>query len=197
MEDHDDDRGTTQAEPDRKHASHTTGSERDLQRSWHRARLRRRGSTNVAAHCEPHADEAGEARHHTTGDECQRAGRAGRARAESLDAARLQDLRRSDKHNDRQRHQDDRDGFELTLEVRHRALLDRGSNLLHFRGSRVGGEDALHQEKPNSDRKQCGRGRADEDNPFTSVQRELLVATLGGQYCRHGQCSLNIWGLDW
>ena len=153
--------------------------------------LGRRRGAHVAAHREAHADEAGEARQEAAEDE--------RAGAEQTrlhvgqrdvpghvrEAVGLH-LRRGDEHDDRQRHQDDADGLELPLQVRHRALLDRLGDLLHLLGALVGGEHASHQEEADPEREQRGRDGGQQDQPLTSVQVEGLIAALGGQnYVRH------------
>ena len=89
---------------------------------------------------------------------------------------------RREEHDDRERHEDDGDRLELTLQVRQRAFLDRLGDLDHLRRAFVLGEHALHQDEADTEREQRGQRRTDEDEPLTSVEVERLVAAFGSQY---------------
>ena len=64
--------------PDREHAGHAAGAERDLEGVGQRVALGRGGRAHVAAGGEGHADVAGEAGQEAAGDEGERCGQAGR-----------------------------------------------------------------------------------------------------------------------
>ena len=117
LEGHDDQRRPEQTEANGEHSGDSTGSEGDLQGRGKRSGLGRGSSSNVAAHREAHADEAGKTRHQTAGkerdrpeqprlDEAQRLATTGRVGSHHCG--------RSYEHDDADRNRDQRDGFHLT-----------------------------------------------------------------------------------
>jgi hypothetical protein len=188
LEDHHDQRGAEQAEAHGEHPGDAAGAERDLERLRHRAGTGSRGGADVAPHGEAHADEAGEARHHAPEHERGRA-EAARLRERERDSA-VGTLHRGrcQEHDDGERHEDHADRLELTLQVRHRAFLNRLGDLLHLVGALVLREHAPHEREPDEAREQRRQRRPDEDQPLTSAQGELLVTALSGEYVRH--CSV-------
>ena len=87
--------------------------------------------------------------------------------------------------HDEQRDEDQADRAELPLQVGHGALLDGLGDLLHLRRALVLGEHAPHEQEADGDGEQGGQRGADEDEPLAAVQREVLVAALGGKYWVH------------
>ena len=197
-----DQRRAEEAEADREHAGDAAGAERNLQRGGHRTALRGRSRPHVAPHREAHADEAGESRHEAAEDERAGAEQARlRVRQRDVDVSVRESqsvglhLGRGEEHDDRERHEDHRDGLELPAQVGHRALLDRLGDLFHLLGAFVGREHASHQEEADEEGEQRGRDRAQQDRPLTAVEVEGLVAAFGGQYVRHFCSSPGLGGL--
>ena len=88
---------------------------------------------------------------------------------------------RREEHDDRERHEDHGDRLELPLQVGHRAFLNRLGDLLHLRRALILGEHLPHEEEADADREQGRQRGADQDQPLTSTQVEVLIAAFGSE----------------
>ena len=68
------------------------------------------------------------------------------------------------------------------LQVGEGALLDRLGDLPHLRRAGVRGQHAPREGEAHDQGQHGGERRADEDEPLTTVQREVLVAAFGSEH---------------
>ena len=120
--------------------------------------------------------------HAATEEERQRPEEAGLELGQGLGAVGVLHGHRRGEHDHRHRHHDEADRAELPAEVGEGPLLDRLGDLLHLRRARVGSQHALPEGEADQQGEHCGEGRADEDEPLTTVQREFLVAAFGSDH---------------
>jgi hypothetical protein len=139
---------------------------------------RARGSY-VASYRQPHADETSETGHQTAGDEGQRSERPRFGEGQGFGAVASLHRDRGDEHDDGERDENEPDRAELPPQIGERTFLDRFGDLDHLRRALICGEHAAHQDEPHGESEQRGERRADEDEPFTAPQREVLVPAFG------------------
>ena len=178
LEEGDDDRGTEETETDGEHAGDTAGAEGDVEGFAHRATARRRSGADVAARRERHADVAGETRRHASEQERDGAEGARRDEPEGFFAVRLLDRHRGDEHDHGYRHENHRDRAELALQVGEGADLDGTGNFLHLVRAFILGKYRFREEEAHGDGQQRRGPRERKDQPFATLQGEVLPAAF-------------------
>src|SRR5690606_29647258 len=74
---------------------------------------------------------------------------------------------------------------ELAREVGGRPLLDRLGDLDHLGRALIAREHPPHEEEADGDGEQRREGGADQDEPLTPAEGEVLVAAFGGEKLHH------------
>jgi hypothetical protein len=148
-----------EAEADGEHAGDSTGAEGDLHGLLLTGVACGGGDAHVAAHGQPHAHvarDAGEDRSHDEED----------AAPDAL-AAGLSRQQEQDEEDD---HREDREGLELTAEVRGGALLHGRRDVLHLLRALVGGEHLTDENGGNAESGECDDRNHDHRRVVASGQ---------------------------
>ncbi len=182
---HDDRRRAEQSEADGKHAGDSAGAKRNLKRRWHRPRTRGGRGTDVASRGERHPDVAREAGSETAEQERERPEDSRLDKRQRDAPVGLCDLSRCDKHDDRERHQNDGDRSKLSFQIRPSTLLNRLRDFDHFGRALVHRQDvSCEAQTYDNGENSCG-GREAQNCPLASLQREVLPAALSGEQADH------------
>ena len=178
--------GAEQTEPDREHAGHAAGAERDPHRLLEAGLTGRVGRADVGPHREPHADVARDRREEGAQDEGDRAAEPDRC----LGVRRVLRDRQHEEDDDGQHDEEHGHRAELAGEVGARALLDRLGDLLHLVGALGGAQDIAH-EVPGEQQRDEGDA---EDHPqrgvFERAEDRLDRSPLLGKPADHRTSSV-------